>query len=429
VSEADALHFVAQKNAETTTDPLRVFVPSWLTLTAWVLLLVASGCSPSRREPSRATLTPVVLPDLSRMERPVQEQMRQAYASLVKKRDDASTPEGVLASAFGEMGNLLLAAEYLDAAEPCYLNAQALSPDDMQWPYYLGHLYRTRGESQKAAAAFERAHDLAPLDLASLVWLGNVYLEQGHAEAAEALFATAVSLQPQSVAALVGKGRAALANREFSRAAENFERALVIDPRASMVHYPLALAYRGLGEMDRADAHLRRRGDVEVGPADPLMQAFAGLLHSAVSYETRGIRALDSGDWATAEASFRKAIELAPDNASLHHRLGTALSQTGDTRGAMDEFGEAIRRSPGYAPSYFSLGVLLASSGHDSEAIERFSAAVRHEPGYADARLQLAGALIRMKRYGEAHAQLVEGTKHNPERPEFARALEQFQVR
>jgi tetratricopeptide (TPR) repeat protein len=423
------LRFVARKNTEVITGLLRVFVSSWQPLVTCVLVLYASGCSSPRSEPGKAVLRPVVLPDLSRMEPSVQAQMREAYASLNKKRDDASTPDEALATAFGEMGNLLLAAEYLDAAEPCYLNAQALSPDEMQWPYYLGHLYRTKGESQKAATAFERAHNLAPLDIATLVWLGNVYLEQGLADAAEGLFATAVSLQPQSVAALVGKGRASLANGEFSRAAESFERALVIDPRVSIVHYPLALAYRGLGEMDRANAHLQKRGDVEVGPADPLMQALAGLLHSAVAYEKRGIRALDGGDWATAAASFRKAIELAPDNASLHHRLGTALSQTGDTRGAMDEFREAIRRAPGYAPSHFSLGVLLASSEHDSEAIEQFTAAVRYEPGYADARLQLAGALIRMKRYGEAHAQLVEGGKHNPERPEFARALEQFQRR
>jgi len=71
----------------------------------------------------------------------------------------------------------------------------------------------------------------------------------------------------------------------------------------------------------------------------------------------------------------------------------------------------------------------ILSKGHDPEAIEHFAAAVRYEPGYADARLQLAGALIRMKRYGEAHAQLTEGAARNPERPEFARALEQFQRR
>ena len=43
------------------------------------------------------------------------------------------------------MGTLLAAAEQLEAAEPCYLNAQTLAPDDARWPYYLGQLYRIKG--------------------------------------------------------------------------------------------------------------------------------------------------------------------------------------------------------------------------------------------------------------------------------------------
>jgi protein O-GlcNAc transferase len=394
-----------------------------------VLVLVDSGCSPAKTAPGKATLRPVSVPELSRMEPPVQAQMREAYASLMKKIDAKTTPAAEMAAAYGAMGNLLLAAEYLDAAEPCYLNAQALAQSDMRWPYYLGHVYRTRGEPEKAAEAFERALELAPSDLATLVWLGNVHLDQGKADEAERLFTRALSQQPRSVAALAGQGRAALASRQFARAVESFEQALSVDSRASMVHYPLALAYRGLGDMAKAEAHAKVRGEIEVGPSDPLMQELAGVLHSAVSYEKQGIRALDAGDWAMAASWFRKAIDLAPDNASLHHRLGTALSLTGDTRGAVEQFRDALRLSPQDAPSHFSLGVLLGSSGRDAEAVERFAAAVRYEPAYAEARLQLAGTLIRLRRFDEARAQLIEGTKRNPERPEFSRALEQFRPR
>jgi len=397
----------------------------------FVFAVFAAACSQPKTEAivSKATLRPIVLPDLSRMEKPVQEQMRAAYASLMKQLEDQTTTSAERAAAYGEMGNLLLAAEYLDAAEPCYLNAHALAAGDMRWPYYLGHVYRTRGESEKASQAFERALEIAPADLAALVWLGNVYLEQGKADAAERLFTRALALQPRSVAALAGQGRAALASRQFARAVDSFEQALSVDSRSSMVHYPLALAYRGLGDMAKAEAHARLRGDVEVGPADPLMQELGGVLHSAVSYENRGIRALEAGDWAMAASWFRKALELAPDNASLHHRLGTALSLAGDPTGAAEQFEDAIRRSPRYAPSYFSLGVMLASAGRDADAVERFRAAVGYEPTNAEARLQLAGALVRLRRFDEAHAQLVEGAKRNPERPEFSRALEQFRPR
>ena len=391
------------------------------------------------------------------MEKSVQIQLRDAQASLT------TAPPGIeLSHAYGALGNLLLAAEYIDAAEVCYLKAQALAPAESQWPYYLGHVYRTRGELAAAAQSFERAVALSPDEVATLVWLGQVRLEQGRPEEAEPLFAKAAARQPRAVAALVGQGRAALARREFARAADILEQALSIDARASMVHYALALAYRGMGNIERAEAHLRQRGGVEIGPPDPLMQELTGLLHSAVAYENSGIRALDGGDWASAAVAFRKGLELAPDSASLHHRLGTALSLSGDTQGAFAQFQEAVRRSPDYAPAQYSLGVLLASAGRQAEAIERFSAAVRHDPGYVEARLQLAEllqrtgrpgaslphyaqviasdpraaaarfgyamALIRLKRFAEARERLTEGMKLHPERPEFAQALERLKI-
>jgi tetratricopeptide (TPR) repeat protein len=396
------------------------------------LVALTSACSrPGSAPPSEpvrlqpATERLVALPDVSRMNHAVREQMQETYASLTKKIAEAG-PAGELAAAYGAMGNLLLAAEYLDAAEPCYQNAQALAPLEPRWPYYLGHVYRTRGEPAKAADAFERALAIGPPDVATLVWLGIAYLDQGRPSTAAPLFARALALDPRSVAALFGQGRAALASRDYGRAVESFEQALSIDPRASMVHYPLALAYRGLGESQKAEAHVRQRGDVEVGPSDPRMQAIASLLHSATSYEKLGLRALDGRDWAAAASAFGKAVELAPENATLHHRLGTALSLSGDTPGAVQQFEEALKRSPNYAPAHFSLGMLLAASGRNAEAIERFSAAVRYEPENADARLQLAAALVRAERYQDARHQLLEGARLNPERPEFSRLLEQF---
>jgi tetratricopeptide (TPR) repeat protein len=393
------------------------------------------------------------------MEPSVQQQMREAQALLEK----ATIASGIeLAHASGALGNLLLAAEYIDASEGCYLTARALAPSEAQWPYYLGHVYKSRGQLADAARSFERALTLQPDDVATLVWLGQVRLDQGRPEDAEPLFAKAAARQPRAVAALVGQGRAALARRDYARAADSLEQALSIDPRASMVHYPLALAYRGMGNLERAEAHLRQRGGVEIGPPDPLMQALTGLLHSAVAYENSGIRALDGGDWASAVTAFRKGLELAPDSVSLRHRLGTALSLSGDTEGAFEQLQDAVRRSPGYAPAQYSLGVLLAAAGRQADAIDRFSAAVRNDPDYVEARLQLAEllqrtgrpdaslphyarviasdpraaaarfgyamALIRLQRFAEARERLTEGLKLHPERPEFAQALERLKT-
>ena len=66
-------------------------------------------------------------------------------------------------------------------------------------------------------------------------------------------------------------------SRDFAQAVTLLEEALTLAPDATVVHYPLALAYRGLGNPAKADEHLRLRGEVEPTPADPLLEALGGL--------------------------------------------------------------------------------------------------------------------------------------------------------
>jgi tetratricopeptide (TPR) repeat protein len=420
-----------------------------------------TSAAPEAIESDISGLPPVSLPDLSRMEKSVQQQLTEQHRSLMSLIANDTTSSTDLAHAYGALGNLLMAAEYFGAAEPCYLRAQALAPGEMRWPYYLGHLYLARAEPARSVASFERALRLQPSDVATLVWLGSVHLDQGRPELAESRFAGALSVQPQTVSALFGLGRTALAKRDYARAADRFEQVLRADSRATIAHYPLALAYRGLGETARAEAHLRQQGTVEVGPPDPLMAELRGLLHGAVAEENRGIRALDAGDFSAAAAHFRRGVELAPDNPSLRHKLGTALSLTGDSRGAIEQFQETVQRSPGFAQAHYSLGVLMTASGRHQEALGHFSAAVRSEPNYVEARLQLAETLGRsgqleqslaqyrqvlaidprvpdarfgsamvlagLRRYREASDAFSEGARLHPDQPRFADALARLQ--
>jgi tetratricopeptide (TPR) repeat protein len=336
------------------------------------------------------------------MNEPARTQMQTRYSSLKSRIADSGATPGELAASYGEMGKLLMAATYFDAAESCYLNAQSLAPGDRRWPYYLGHLYKVKGPLEKSATSFARALQLQPDDFATLVWLGDAYIAQGRAEAADPLFAKALGLQPGSAAARFGAGRVALAKKDYSVAVKELEEALKLEPQATAIHYQLAMAYRGRGDLESAQAHLGLRGDIETRPADPLMREIDDLLQSGEAYNVRGGRELDAGHWAAAAENFRKGLELAPGDPSLRHRLGTALFQLGDAAGAEEQFREVIRRSPEFAKAHFSLGVVLAAAGRHQEAIEAFSNALTHDGGYLQARLQLANVLARSGRPCEA---------------------------
>lgn len=365
------------------------------------LAIAAGGCGGGGAESETAPTA--ALPDLSAADVFVREQVRAQHAALTAIEQSPAANAARRADAYGDMGKLLMAAALHDAAEPHLRRAQTLAPDDARWPYYLGHLHRTTGALEESVAAFNQVLSIRPDDPLTLLWLGEVHLLLGRPEEADPLFRTQLAMHPDSVVAHVGIGRAALAANDYAGAVEFLEAGLRLSGQTAVgVHYPLALAYRGLDRFDRAEAHMRQRADVAILAEDPLMEELDTLIESPRAYERRGNRALSRRDWVTAAEHFRRGLVLEPGDPTLRHRLATVLFQMGDPGGAFVEFERILQTAPDFALAHFSLGVLLEGAGRRPEAIARFETAARHEPAYVEARLALAGLLRREGRFEEA---------------------------
>jgi tetratricopeptide (TPR) repeat protein len=393
------------------------------------LWLAACGGSPDRpAADGTAALRDVVLPDLSRMDPSVQDQLRQRHASMLETIAKPGATDAERGEAYGETGMLLHAGEYFEAAEPAYSNAQALMPRDPRWPYYLAHLYKGRGETAKSMAAFTRALELRPDDVPTLIWLGRGYLDQGQADKAAPLFERARQLAPRVTAVLVGLGQTALMQRDYARAVSTLEEALSVDPSAQSVHSPLAMAYRGLGDTAKAEAHLKQWKNTEVLVPDPLRQRLDLSLQSGLSYELRGVRALEARDFPAAAGFFKQGVDITPGatplGRSLRHKLATALYMSGDVPGAVKWFEEVLSFAPDSgidetaAKAHYSLGVLAASSGRGEEAIRHLSAAVRFSPNYLEAHVALADALRRSGRVEQSLSPYEDALRINPQAAE-----------
>jgi tetratricopeptide (TPR) repeat protein len=430
-----------------------------LRLLVCLVAVATAFCSSS----ARRHVKPVTLPDLSRIDPGVQAQVKERHDTL-EQAMRGSTTDAELGEAYGRYGMVLQAAEFFDAAEPCYLNAEALAPAEIRWPYYLANLHKSRGETDQAEAAFKRVLALKPDDLATLIWLGRLHLDQGRPDAAEPLFTKALDLAPRDVSVLAGLGRVAVARRDYPKAARYLEEALAIDPEAESLHAPLATAYRGLGELDKAQPHLRQWRNRDLPVPDPLQQEMDLLLESGLSYELRGIREFEVRDWKAAAAFFRKGLALTRTNSplrrSLQHKLGTALYLDGDAAQAQAQFEAVAEAGPpdgideSTAKAHYSLAVLLAAQRHQpSEVLKHFEAAVKYQPNYIEAhvafadylrrtghpdaalkeyretldlnprqitaRLGYAMCLVQTQRYREARDWLDEATRLFPERTEF----------
>ena len=397
---------------------------------AWILLALAAGCSngPASAPPSATqtnlspapteSLAAVTLPDLSSVAAPVQLQIRSRYDALSTALADSSVARTDRARRYGELGNVLLAATFFDEAVLCYRHAEALEPGEPGWPYLRGHASLRKGDRETAAHAFERALSLKPDYVPAMVWLGDIYLDMGRSEAAQAVFARALARQPESAAALFGAGRAALARQAYGEAVQDLERALRADPLASGIHYPLAMAYRGIGQREKADALLQKRGTAAPELPDPLMQQADIVLDSAVSYEALGMQALRRQDWSEAIQLFRRGLEVAPGDASLRYWMASAMIASGDAQGAEREFRTVVREHPDFAKAHFSLGAVLDQRGQKTDALREYEAAVRAAPNMPEAHLRLADTLRSLGRLQPAFAEYEEAVKLNPGIPE-----------
>jgi tetratricopeptide (TPR) repeat protein len=419
----------------------------------------ATSGSPTLAPPEGLGLRPVPRPELSAMGESVQRRLREALAALSAAIEERPPAPERLAHAYAEVGNLLLPMQELETAEAYYQNAQTLAPDDWQWPYLLGYFYRLRGPLDKAVVAFERARQLRPDHVGTLVRLGDVYLALGRPEVAAPLFDKALALDSSSAAAWFGSGRVALERNDDHRAVKALEEALARDAGATAVHYPLAMAYRRLGDLTQAQAHLARRGDVEPGPEDPLLTKIeAGLENdSALMLDSLGGQALAAGNWATAADYFERALKLSPDSPSLRHRLATALFRMGDERGAEQQFELVLRTAPSFRDTHYNLALIkagsgrldaaiaqlvialdydpsdsrarvtlarfLAVAGRPSEALAQYTTVLGREPLRADAALGYAMTLSLLERYAEARDRLTDAMRTFPDEPRIGRAL------
>ena len=297
-------------------------------------------------------------------------------------------------AAYGEMGRLYHAYDLLESAEACYRNAQALAPSEFRWSYLLADACRWQGNVDQAIAAFEAALRLNPDDVPALVALGEIRLEIGQMDLAEALFARALERKPNP-AALVGLGKIAASRKDFDTAVRHFEAALAQQPTATAVHYPLAMAYRGMEDMEKAQAHVLQRGDTRARVDDPLLDQLVNLRTGAEHHEKRGVAAGEAGDLNRALVELRAAVGADPERSSSRLNLGTALAQSGDLEGALQQYREAVRLDPESAQAHLNLAVLLAKGGDRDRAIDHFRRAVDLDPQYRTAHFGLAELLAQ----------------------------------
>lgn len=371
-----------------------------------------------------AELPPVPHPDLSSVEGLALQTLGNQRRALEALLADPGTAHRNLAEAFGRMAELYHSYDLLGAAEVAYGNALALAPESYRWAYLLGVCQARAGSTAAAAKSFETAaeHASGPDEEArALLRLGEVRLDLS-AATAENAFSAALELPeeeaaPYRAAALYGRGRT-LATEDPERAAGDLEEALELAPEAGAIRYPLAQAYRRLGEEVKAQEQLAAGGRGEVSFPDPLAEEVEALALGAGALMARGSEALVNGRLEEAESLYRKAVEADPESVEARRNLALALSRAGRLDDARQALEAALRTQPGEPLLLFDLANVELAQGAGERALDLFAQAIEAAPAFEAAHFNRANALMQLSRWSAAEGHLKRVLELSPGNPE-----------
>jgi adenylate cyclase len=180
------------------------------------------------------------------------------------------------------------------------------------------------------------------------------------------------------------KGRFYLAKRtpdSLKSAVDQFAQAIAKDPRYAQAYSGLAGAYillldRGVIPSNEASPKISNAAqkaiELDATLAEP--HAALGILKSAVDW-----------DWAGAEAEFRKAIALNPNDVLSHHWYSNLLSEEGRPAEALAENEKALSLDPAYLQINANHGSILIDMHRYDEALAELNKLIAANPEFPPA--------------------------------------------
>ncbi len=367
---------------------------------------------------SKDGLVPVPTPTSDHLEKAVSQQLREKRQAVDTLAGKPGVGRQQLATAYGDLGQLYHAYEFTEAAEACYRNAIVLDTSNLEWRYSLGYLLQTVGRFSEALDLYQgmKAGEQKP-PLAYLVYIrtGECHRSLNQPDQAKRSIEAAYRINPEGPAVLARLGEAALAEKKYDDAIRYLVSALEKQPAADKLHYPLGMAYRGAGDMEKARSHMSKYGMVDVQPPDPLKTRFKKLIKGYHTHLLAGKLAFSAKHYTEAVAAYRKAIEADPKKTGAKVDLGVALAKLGKYKEAVAQFQAVIALAPDSVVVHYNLGKLYVYFREPAKAIEHLQVVIDKEPKDAAAHLSLAQAFQLSRRYEEAFKHYKIAVRLEPE--------------
>lgn len=182
----------------------------------------------------------------------------------------------------------LLMNDRVDEAIGVLTKVMKSNPKNVRYPMMIGEIHLTRKNISLANNYFQKAMQMAPNDFSVLMGIGNAYENNSLDKDAEAIYHKLYRLYPQSI----------------------------------VIINHLAWYYTERGELEKAK---------------PLIDTLRVRGEGAFEKDTIGWYLYKTKEYSSAEAYFREALQLDPDNNAVRAHLALALFQTNKSKEALPE--------------------------------------------------------------------------------------------
>ncbi|MCB1055933.1 MAG: tetratricopeptide repeat protein [Acidobacteria bacterium] len=381
--------------------------------------LVATACGKSDSRGPAATdvasedlleVTPP--PDLEQLDDVVREQFDRIYDAVRATKSAGGTGDpSAAADAWGTLGQWFHVYGYDESAELAYRNAQLLDPEEPRWYYFFGELAEDGGRIEDAETAYQRAADLAPRVAAPVLRLADLTLRQQDLDRAEGLYRQILVDHPGYPGALLGEARIALARNRPEDSLAPLEDLARRQPEASEVNYSLSLAWRQLGDDDKADGFLARLPEknadqIPLDSGEPWDEELFAVDVGSRTLTRRGVRAAHRGEHLRAAVLLGRAVAADPEGPEERINYALALRGVGLWRDAAKELSEAIRlagdRPELASKAHLEMGRLLMDRGRLEGAARQLEQAIDLDEASVAARTTLGKIRQRQGRLTDA---------------------------
>src|ERR1700730_11610332 len=135
---------------------------------------------------------------------------------------------------------------------------------------------------------------------------------------------------------------------------------------------------------------------------------------TAQSYRQQAVELSRNKSWDQAIASYRKALDLEPNDPDTHYNLALTLKYKGDAKQAVEEFEATLRLKPKWADAHYGLGATWYDLNDQAAALKELHTAIDLDQANAGAHRLLARIYLQQNDPSAAERELRRALQSKP---------------